>query len=290
MISDYIQPGTIEKTLRILSQETGRVCILAGGTDLLLRMVNDLNKKMILVDISEVPGLVGITSTSEGLTIGSGTRLAEIAKSSLLIGSLQVLSQAALTVGSPQIRNLASIGGNLCNASPSADTIPPLLVLDSQLEIASLRMRRTLPLESFFIGPGKTRLTVDELVVSIKIPNQPQHTEAVFLKHSPRGAMDLAIASVAVKMWKSGEQIHARIALGAVAPTPLRALKSEELLASSINLGDETFRAVAHCAAGEACPISDVRASAEYRKDMVEVLTLRALHQAYSAIQQQGCK
>jgi CO/xanthine dehydrogenase FAD-binding subunit len=286
MIEDYIRPGTMEETLSFLSLAAGQARPLAGGTDLLLSQDKDSSNKMILVDISEVPGLVGITSTSDGLNIGAATRLAEIAKSPLLTGCLHVLSVAALTVGSPQIRHLATIGGNLCNASPSADTIPSLLVLESELTIASLHEQRSLPLENFFIGPGQTRLKNDELLMSIKIGRQPQDAAAVFLKHAPRGAMDLAIASVAVKMWKSADHFQVRIALGAVAPTPLRAFHSEELLASSLTPDDETFRAIAHCAAVEVSPISDVRASAEYRTAIVEVLTLRALHQAYAAITQ----
>jgi CO/xanthine dehydrogenase FAD-binding subunit len=288
MIEDYIRPVTMEETLSILSKATGQAHPLAGGTDLLLRQDKNSSTKMILVDITEVPGLAGITSTSEGLNIGSATRLSEVARSSLLTGCLHVLSVAALTVGSPQIRHLATIGGNLCNASPSADTIPPLLVLESELTVASLHERRSLPLDNFFIGPGQTKLKDDELLMSIKIAHQPQDAAAVFLKHAPRGAMDLAIVSVALKMWKSADQFQVRIALGAVAPTPLRAFQSEELLASSPVLDDDTFRAIAHCAAGEASPISDVRASAEYRKAMVEVLTLRALRQAYASIQQQA--
>jgi CO/xanthine dehydrogenase FAD-binding subunit len=287
MIEDYIRPGTMAEALRNLSQTAGRARLLAGGTDLLLKQDKDPCAKMVLVDISDVPGLVGITFTSEGVSIGSATRLAEIARAPLLAGCLHVLSAAALTVGSPQIRHLATIGGNLCNACPSADTIPPLLVLEAELTIASLHERRSLPLESFFIGPGQTRLKDDELLVSIKIARQPPDAVAVYLKHAPRGAMDLAVASVAVKMWNSADHLQVRIALGAVAPTPLRAFHSEELLASSSAPDDETFRAVARCAAGEISPISDVRASAEYRKAMVEVLTFRALHQAYAAVQRQ---
>jgi carbon-monoxide dehydrogenase medium subunit len=190
-------------------------------------------------------------------------------------------------VGSPQIRYLATIGGNLCNASPSADTIPALLVLDAQLTIASVGKHRTLPLVNFFTGPGRTKLQADELLMSILIPEQPAGACAVYLKHAPRSAMDLAIASVAVQLWHVNAHAQARIALGAVAPTPLRALQSEALLAASPSADEETFRAVARCAAGESAPISDVRATASYRRDMIELFTYRALRQANAQLHQQ---
>ena len=287
MIEDYIRPKTIDEALLLLEQIPERTRILAGGTDLLLKHADNDPTRWILIDIGNIPELVGILSNNEGLSIGAACPLAKIVDSQLLSHSLQVLSDAAATVGSPQIRYLATIGGNLCNASPSADTIPALLVLDAQLTIASVGKHRTLPLVNFFTGPGRTKLQADELLMSILIPEQPAGACAVYLKHAPRSAMDLAIASVAVQLWHVNAHAQARIALGAVAPTPLRALQSEALLAASPSADEETFRAVARCAAGESAPISDVRATASYRRDMIELFTYRALRQANAQLHQQ---
>ena len=288
MIEDYFCPKTIEEVLHLLEQTPERTRILAGGTDLLLKQNRDNSSRWTLIDIGNIPELVGIFSSKEGLRIGAACSLGEIEKSPLLTRSLQVLSTAAATVGSPQIRNLATIGGNLCNASPSADTVPALLVLDAQLIIASASQRRSLPLANFFTGPGQTRLKADELLLSISIADQPAGACAVYLKHAPRRAMDLAIAGVAVQLWFSNDHLQARIAMGAVAPTPLRAIQSEALLAASPSVDDETFRAVAHCAAGEIAPISDVRSTANYRRDMIELLTFRALRQANAQLRKQN--
>jgi CO/xanthine dehydrogenase FAD-binding subunit len=287
MIEDYVRPNKIEEALCLLEQNPERARILAGGTDLLLKQSRDDSSRWILIDITNIPELVGIIFSKKGLRIGAASPLAEIIHSPLLTGSLQVLSAGASTVGSPQIRHLATIGGNLCNASPSADTIPALLVLDAKLTIVSARKSRILPLANFFTGPGRTKLRPDELLVSISIAEQPAGACAVYLKHAPRSAMDLAIASVAVQLWYADDHIQGRIALGAVAPTPLRAPQSEAMLASSLTANEDTFRAIARCAASEIAPISDVRGTAGYRRDMIELLTFRALRQANAELQKQ---
>jgi carbon-monoxide dehydrogenase medium subunit len=288
MIEDYIRPKTIDEALSLLERTHEGTRILAGGTDLLLKHGDGDPSRWTLIDIVNIPELVGISSTEEGVRIGAACPLAEIVKSPLLTGSMRVLGAGASTVGSPQIRNLATIGGNLCNASPSADTIPALLVLDAQVVIASAGSRRSLPLVEFFTGPGRTKLQVGEMLVSILIPAQPAGACSVYLKHAPRSAMDLAIVGVAVQLWISDTRLQGHIALGAVAPTPLRAFKSEALLAASPSINLETFRSVSRCAIGEISPISDLRASASYRKDMVELLTFRALCQANAQLQQHG--
>jgi len=288
MIEDYIRPKTIDEALSLLERIPQRTRILAGGTDLLLKYGDGDPSRWTLIDIVNIPELGGIISTKEGVRIGAACPLAEIVKSPLLTRSMRVLCAGASTVGSPQIRHLATIGGNLCNASPSADTVPALLVLDAQVFIASAGNRRTLPLVEFFTGPGRTKLQPEELLLSILIPEQPPGACAVYLKHAPRRAMDLAIAGVAVKLWMTSDHLQARIAMGAVAPTPVRAFKAETLLAASLSIDQETFRAVSRCATSEIAPISDIRASASYRRDMIELLTFRALCQANAQLQQQG--
>ena len=285
MIEDYFQPDTLEGALSLLRQYKGQVLVIAGGTDLLLKQIKETTANIVLVDINKIPELMEISSSEQGVRIGAACSLAEIVNSSFMTVNLNVLSSGASIVGSPQIRNLATIGGNLCNAAPSADSAPPLLVLDAQMELASLQERRQVSLASFFLGPGLTTLKADELLTTILIPPQASNAKAVFLRHAPRRAMDLAIASVAVQLWYADDQIQGRIALGAVAPTPIRAAQAEALLLSKPTPDESTFRAVAHCAAEEAAPISDVRASAGHRRKMVEVLTFRALRQASIQLQ-----
>ena len=166
MIEDYIRPKTIDEALSLLERAHEGTGILAGGTDLLLKHADADPSRWTLIDIVNIPELAGISSTEEGVRIGAACPLAEIVKSPLLTGSMRVLAAGAATVGSPQIRNLATIGGNLCNASPSADTIPALLVLDAQVVIASAGSRRSLPLAEFFTGPGRTKLQVGEMLES----------------------------------------------------------------------------------------------------------------------------
>lgn len=286
MIEDYIRPDTLEEVLNLLRKNKGRARIIAGGTDLLLKQNNDATSKLMLIDISEIPELVDISSTENGLRIGAACHFAEIAKSPLLTNTLKVLSMGSSAVGSPQIRNMATIGGNLCNAAPSADSAPPLLALDAQLEIASLNGRRLEDLINFFTGPGETTLKTDELLTAVLISPQPPNAKSVYLRHSPRRALDLAIASVAVQLWNKDDRIQGRIALGAVAPTPIRAVLAEEILTSNPSPDEDTFRTIAQCAAEEAEPINDVRASAAYRKEIIEVLTFRSLCQVSDQLQQ----
>ena len=277
-IVDYQRANTVTEACELLESPSTRV--IAGGTDLLLR-VGRMTGPVTLVDINPVQELMGIQQTSEGIRIGAMTHLAEIARAAVFQQApYQALVQGAIQVGSPQIRNLASIGGNLCNAAPSADTAAPLLALEGLAEITSRKGSRTVPLADFFIGPGKTVLAQGELLTSIFIPTPAVGTKSVYFKHSPRRAMDLAFVGVAVVL-KSLEQHQVSIALGAVAPTPIRMDAAEELIrnADSVNL-DILEKAASLCMQA-ARPIDDVRSTAAYRRDMVKVLTLRALRQVF---------
>ena len=285
LIDDYVRSSSVEEALALLQKATLPVRVLAGGTDLLPRLRLDPAEKVGVVDISGASDLAGIVPARQGLRIGAATKLAAVVTSSQLSGSAwQVLAEAASLVGSPQIRNLATLGGNICNASPAADTIPALLVLDAQAEMVSARGVRSIPLSEFFVGPGQTVLEKDEILASVLLPEPPAQAVATYLKHSPRRAMDLAVVGVGVLLARAEGQIEARIALGAVAPTPLRARQAEKLIRQAPCLDDETIAEAARLAAQEARPISDVRASAEYRTAMVEVLTRRALDQLATAL------
>ena len=184
-------------------------------------------------------------------------------------------------MASSQVRNLGTVGGNLCNAAPSADTAPALIAMGAKLKLVSPGSERTIPVEQFFTGPSQTVLGRGEILIEIQIPDSSLCTSGVYIKHTIRQAMDLAIVGVAVAItMRDGICQEALIALGAVAPTPIRAVGAEGMLLGK-SKDDSVFRAVAREAARECQPITDIRSSAEYRREMVEVLTRRALEQAW---------
>ena len=278
-IRDYVRAGSVGDIFEAYEKSPVPVRVIAGGTDLLAKLQPGAPDGVLVVDITCVAELNGISPLEGGLRIGAATKLADVENSAYLTGPWAVLRAGAGRVGSPQIRNLATLGGNICNASPAADTVPPLLVLDARAEILSKRGRREVTLAGFFLGPGRTALAADEILASVFIPEQPPEAVATYLKHSPRRAMDLSVVGVGVLLARSAGKLTARIALGAVAPTPLRAGEAEGALAEAGRVDDLTIAEAARLAALVAVPIGDLRASAEYRTAMVRALTSRALHQ-----------
>ena len=284
-IDNYLRANSILEVFQLFDSLTAtQVKILCGGTDLFLKLRNGEAPNVTLIDISEIPDMIGIREYPDAIRIGAGTKLSDVAKSDVLSGSLRILADGALQVGSRQIRNLASIGGNICNAAPSADTAAPLVALDAEVEILSRNNERRLAASAFFKGPGQTALEHHELLSAIWIPKPPQKSSGIYIKHCVRGAMELALVGVAVVLWKVKDAIEGRITLGSVAPTPIRAHKAEAKLHGLNSFDPESLEAVAEVAAQEIKPISDVRASAWYRKDMTHQLTKRALCQAYQAL------
>jgi len=284
-IDQYNRAYSVEEVFKFIQPEASvPTRILCGGTDLLLKLRLQEDSAVALVDISDISELIGIEKKMDGIKIGSVTKMADVEQTSLLGGALKILAFGASQVGSPQIRNLASVGGNLCNASPSADTAAPLLALDAEVELISFNGRRKLKLLDFFIGPGKTALEKDEILSAIWIPNPPARSEGVYIKHSVRGAMELAMVGVAVVLWIENSSLNGRIALSAVAPTPVRAFKAETLLNQITIFDEDHFYNVAKLAIKEIKPITDVRASAKYRNEMAYQLTKRALIKAYQKL------
>jgi carbon-monoxide dehydrogenase medium subunit len=277
-ITDYIRASTVKEACTLLEQPSSRV--IAGGTDILLK-IKAFDAAVTLIDISGIQEITRIQQEKDGIRIGAAARLADILRTDLLQqGALRALVQGAGQVGSPQTRSLGTIGGNLCNASPSADTAAPLLVLGAYAEIEFAGGRRSVPLDEFFKGPGKTILKSGELLTSIFIPYPQEGSEALYLKHSPRKAMDLAIVGVAVFLVSAqGKQV--RIALSAAAPTPFRASSAERFIDQSAGIDEEVLCRAAQITAEASKPIDDVRSSAAYRKEMAAVLTLRALKQVF---------
>lgn len=285
-IDNYVRAKTIDDVFQLLERKTtSEVKFLCGGTDLFLKLRRGETPYVSLIDISGIPELIGIDADQDGIRIGAATKLSDVARSEALTGALSILAYAASQVGSVQIRNLASIGGNICNAAPSADTATPLVALDAEVEILSPSDKRRLAATAFFKGPGQTALEPHELLSAIWIPKPPPKSAGVYIKHCVRGAMELALVGVAVLLWKKDDGFDGRITLGAVAPTPIRARQAEARLRGLRKLSEESLEAVAQIAAEEIKPISDVRASAGYRKDMTYQLTKRALTQTYQALQ-----
>jgi carbon-monoxide dehydrogenase medium subunit len=283
-IGDYVRIRSVDELLALFKAANGPVRIIAGGTDLLTRIEPDSGQRVLVADISDVSELAGLEATDGFLRIGAATKLADIEGSELLGGVLNVLACGASLVGSPQIRHLATIGGNVCNASPAADTIPPLLILDAQAELVSPRGVRTMPLNEFFVGPGQTAMQDGEFLAALTITTPPEGAVATYLKQSPRRAMDLAVVGVGALLAREGGSLKARIALGAVAPTPLRAVEAEKLIERAPELEETTIAQAADLAAQAVTPIDDVRASAEYRREMIRALTERALGQLAASL------
>ena len=269
---EYFEPKTLAEAVQILGRHKGTASVLAGGTDLLVEIKEHLRRVGHVVNIKRIPGMTELAFDPQGgLRFGALVTAREIEISSFVQKHYPGLLQAVRELGSIQVRNRATVVGNICRASPSADTLPPLIADGARIRIFGAS-EREIPLEDFFTGPGKTVLAPEEIVTGLSIPAPAPRTGKVYIKHGRRKAMELATVGVAVSVTPGRE---CRIVLGAVAPTPIRARKAEALFLKNGN-ADEAAAA----ATDEARPISNVRASAEYRKDMVNVLTRRALERA----------
>jgi carbon-monoxide dehydrogenase medium subunit len=274
---EYFAPRSLAEATEVLAKYQGEARTVAGGTDLLLKMKAGRLSPKAIVNIKRVPELRGLTFNSH-LTLGALTTLEEIKQSSIIRERYPALSDAAATMASVQIRNLATVGGNLCNAAPSADLAPILIALNAAARLAGIKGERRIPLEDFFTGPGTTVLAPGELLISLEVP--PPAGPSVYLKHSPREHMDIAVVGIGLALRGynplSQECAEPRVVLGAVAPVPLRARRAEAELTGG-PLAAERIDRAAKIAAEEAKPIDDVRGSAWYRRRMVAVLTRRGL-------------
>jgi carbon-monoxide dehydrogenase medium subunit len=277
---EMYQPTSLQEASRLLKQNGPGGRFLAGGTDLVIAMKEKGLVPKYVVDLKRIPGLTGIRENTEGsITIGALTTMREIEISPLLTRKYPFLAQSAAEVGSIQIRNRATIGGNMANATPSADVAPSLIALNATAKIVGANGERTVAMEDFFRGPGQSVMTADEILTEITIPNTPSRLVGEYMKFSPREMMDLAYVGVAVA-YRLGEKERrcegVRIVLGAVAPTPIRARKAEAMVEGQI-LTEVLAEKAGEIAAEESKPISDVRSSADYRRAMVGAMTKRAL-------------
>ena len=276
---EYLRPGRLDEALQLLGQSGRRMSVLAGGTDLLVRMKEDTVRPQTILDIGRIDELRGIERRDRWLWIGSLATHREIAGSDLIRRRGRALAQGAARVGSPQIRQRATIGGNLVNASPAADTVPPLYVLQAEVQISSIEGQRWLAVEDFFQGPGQTALKPDELVTGLRIPPAADdRMVSRYEKFGTRNALSVSVTSVAAAagLEPDGTLSSIRIALGSVGPTVLRAGEAERLLTGQA-AGEELIREAAQAAAGQCCPIDDVRGSAWYRRKLTGALLSRIL-------------
>jgi carbon-monoxide dehydrogenase medium subunit len=277
----YFEPTTLTETVALLGQYNGRASVLAGGTDLLVEIKEKIRQPDYVVNIKRLPGLAQLTYDElTGLKIGALVTTRAVETSPLVRANYPALAQAASELGSIQVRNRATVAGNICRASPSADTPPPLIAAGASVRLFGPAGERLIRLEDFFTGPGQTVRAKDELLIEISVPPPPPHTGQVYLKHGRRRAMELATVGVAVSLTLEQERCReARIVLGAVAPTPMRARQAETAMTGAV-IDARVIEMAAETAMNEARPISDVRSSAGYRREMVRVLTGRALSRA----------
>jgi carbon-monoxide dehydrogenase medium subunit len=278
---EYFAPTTLESALKLLTEQGEGAHVMAGGTDVLVKMTHGRLKPTAIISLQDVEELNSIHfAIDQGLTIGATARIAEVVSHPDIVKYYPALAHAGQVMANVQVRNMGTIVGNLCNAAPSADNAPPLIALRGEAILKSVKGERRLPLDLFFKGPGLTAIEQGEILTSIHVPPPPQHSGTSYKRISARCGVDIAAVCVAVTGIFDGEICkEARVVLGAVAPIPMRAPKTEGLLQGEV-WSEEIIRKAGDQASEEAKPISDVRASAEWRKKMVAVLTRRAMEEA----------
>ena len=285
---DYVRANTPDEVTRLLQEHGDAARLLMGGTDLLVRMRDGSIRPQVVVDVKHLPGMRDILYDEQaGLAVGAAVTMNEVARHPDVQAHYPLLAEAANSVASYQVRNRATLGGNLCNASPAADTAPATLVLDGRLVLYGPNGEREVTALDFFVGPGQTAAQAGEFLKAVRFPLPPAGSAGRYLKLGRNKAGDLSIVGVAVfgfpdRAAPSGYRF--RIGLASVAPVPIRALQAEEMLAANPP-GEETFAVAAEKAMEAATPIDDVRASAAYRKAMVRALTLRGLQEVWEALE-----
>jgi carbon-monoxide dehydrogenase medium subunit len=280
---EYLAPRSLNQALDILDRHGEQASVLAGGTDLIVQMKQGMVHPACIVDVKKIPELNVLDwKPEDGLHIGAAVPIRRLLALPVVWEKYNILAQACSGIGSMQLRNRATIGGNICNAASA----PPLLCLRAKAVMFSSKGVRGIPLEDFFLAPGETARINRELLVEIVIPTPESLSSGCYLKHGTREKMDIAVAGVASFLSLSAQDRKlkaVRIALGAVAPRPMRAPQTEAILTKNL-LNRQNIEAAAEQAANEAEPISDLRGSAEYRREIVKVLTRRTLNKACESL------
>ena len=273
----YACPHSIEEA--VAAMRSGDARALAGGTDLIPQLREGRRRAARVVDLKRVPELTAIAALPDGgIAIGAAANATAVARHAAIASTYPAVAQSACLIGGVQVQNRASLGGNICNAAPSADAVPALICHAARARIAAPDGTRELPLEQLFEGPGRTLLDPGELLVSILLPPAAPRSAAKYLRFTPRREMDIAIAGAAawLRLEANGVIAEARIVLASVGPTPLRAPAAERRLAGE-RPTPALLEEAGRLAAADSRPISDTRGSAEYRRSLVAVLTARAL-------------
>ena len=285
---DYVAAKTVDEVIGLLAEKGDQARVLCGGTDLLVALREGRRKAELVIDVKGVAETTELAyDASKGLTLGSAVPCHRMYDNKAIAAAYPGLMDAAHLIGGTQIQGRASMGGNLCNASPAADSIPALIAHGAVCNIAGPNGRRQLPVEAFCVAPGRNALEKGEFLVSLQIPAPKPGFGGAYLRFIPRNEMDIAVVGtgVAVQLDESRNKIaSARISLGAVAPTPLFVAEAGDSLAGK-SISDETIDAAAKLAQTAAKPISDMRGTAEYRKHLAAVITTRTLRKAIERAQ-----
>ncbi|MFD1040249.1 FAD binding domain-containing protein [Virgibacillus byunsanensis] len=277
---DMVSPKSVEACLFLLGDQDKTYRFIAGGTDAVVRMKDGILRPSVWINIKHLKTLRYIREEMNEIHIGPLTTHTDIATSKLLQEKADVLVEAAKEIGAIQMQNMGTIGGNIGTASPAGDTLPALFVLDAKIELSSLHESRIIPIREFFTGPGKTVQKQDEMITAIRIVPQTENEIGIFEKLGPRKAQSISIVNVAISLkmgMKPRECLSGKIAFGSVAPTIIRSAKCEKMLTLG-PLDDVAIQDIAGAAWKEVMPISDVRASAKYRRSMASSLLERGLY------------
>jgi len=273
----YLIPKSIEETVEYLTELLAKTVILAGGTDVVVALRETGEKPRRIIDISRIQELKEIREEGGLIYLGALVTHREIAESKVIRTYGNILAEATSQMGSPQVRNRGTLGGNLATASPAADTAPPLIALEATVLLKSLTKQREIPIEDFFLAPGKTVLQPDELILGVRFPKMKKIEKARYYKLGQRNAVSISIASIAIKAEIINNRFgRVRIGLGSVAPKPIRAIEAERIL-SNQPFNDKIIVQAAQSAMNRCSTITDLRATGEYRCKMVHKLTKELL-------------
>jgi len=288
---EFVRPNSLDEALAILVNSNGLVKPLAGGTDLIDQMKTGRCRPQVVLDIKDIPETQRLEYVpDEGLHIGAAVSCTNVAAYEGTTLNYPAIAEATSLIGGIQIQNRASVGGNICNGSPSADTVPSLLCYEGMAIIIGPSGQRTIPLEEFFLGPGKTVLEKGEMLLEVLLPAPQTNTASRYLRFIPREEMDIAVAGVGSLLTvdpATGRCRRARVSLAAVAPTPMRAKATESLLEGEL-LTPELIREAEMSAAEAISPITDVRGSGAYRRELVKVLLRRTLNRCLEDLEKAG--
>ena len=278
----YQTPSTTKEAAALLKRGQGKAFVLAGGTDLMVRMKSGLTEPNLVVDIKHIPAMQSIKKNAAGFRIGAAVSATEMGENTALKKAWPGVVEAANLIGSDQIQNRCTIAGNLCNASPAADAVPALIAAGAKVSIVGPQRRRTVAVEQVITSPGETSLTKGEVVEAITLPKRPSKSGDAYLRFIPRSEMDIAVVGVGVSLTLGNNLVikSARVALGAVAPTPLLVPAAGKAIIGT-RLDKTALKKLAEACCAACNPIDDKRGTVEFRTEVTGVLAQRAANVAY---------